>query len=57
LPLPSIELTEDLIEGVLLAVIRTLDGYDPPPLVFQSCNLEMDDQGHGLLTQTCIRFN
>ena len=42
----SIELREDLIERVLLAVIRTLDGYDPPPLAFQSCDLEMDDEVH-----------
>lgn len=37
---------EDLIERILLAVIRTLDGYDPPALAFQSCDLEMDDQVH-----------
>ena len=42
----SIELGEDLIERVLLAVIRTLDGDDPPPLAFQSCDLEMDDEVH-----------
>jgi hypothetical protein len=40
----SVELGEDLIERVLLAVIRTLDGYDPPPSAFQSRDLEMDDE-------------
>jgi hypothetical protein len=44
----SIKLREDLIERVLLAVIRTLDGYDPPPLAFQSRDLEMDDEVHNL---------
>jgi hypothetical protein len=45
-PLPPIELGEDLIERILLAVIRTLGGYDPPHLAFQSCNLEMDNEVH-----------
>ena len=46
MPLPSVELGEDLIERVLLAVTQTLDRYDPPPLAFQSCDLEMDDEVH-----------
>ena len=46
MPLRSIELGEDLIERILFAVIRTLGGYDPPPLAFQSCDLEMDDEVH-----------
>jgi hypothetical protein len=32
---PSIELGEDLIERVVLAVIGTLDAYAPAPLAFQ----------------------